>query len=209
MPKKKVINEKEKMLKELARELKSSAKKIGPIKDLEEIGEESEEIKEENEKKIQSLNLRDFGFTQLEDLSEESSAPVLERRALAAPRPIFVGGIPQGTTADASEKGRNDEFKYVPGAANDNEPKYIGSDPTINPIERVNIRDAGRRPDFFSQTNQKALFDRVPEVREFQSQDLERIERVERFDIENAGRRNPFEEREAAFQRYKPKVPKG
>ncbi|MCX6749167.1 MAG: hypothetical protein NTW17_00270 [Candidatus Pacearchaeota archaeon] len=168
--------------------------------------ETEEEIEEEIE--IPNLNLNARDFTPM-DLSEEGS-PVLERRAMSAPRPIFVGGIPQGNASgDADEGESKNGFKYVPGAANANEPKYIPTSETAGtPAERINMETLGRRQEFFPQANQEAFFERASESRGFSSQNAERFERTERFDIEKAGRSNPFERQEAKYEKYKPKMPK-
>ena len=217
MPKRKIVNKKDAVLNELAAKLKSLPKKSAPIKlnfkkikNLDELYEKDEEQEETDreEPDLTNLNLRNLEFTQFSDLLEGSGAPALERRALAVPRPIFVGGMPQTGTA-ASEETNGDKFKYVPGTADANEPKYI---PTAEswgtPAERINMETLGRRQEFFPQANQKALFERASESKGFSSQNVETFGRVERFDIEKAGRRNPFERPEAKYEKYKPKLPK-
>jgi len=186
------------MLNELAIILKSSIK--GSKNEKVEESELEEDVNDE------SINLQNFEFHQFMNALEETEpgSPALERRALSAPGPIFVGGMQQGNIADEKE---SDKFKYVPGAGKEDEPKYISSESDINNMERFNIEEAGRRQDFFSHVNQKALFENS-ELSRFQSQDEEMPKRVERFDTERAGKKNPFDSQESTFERYKPKFPK-
>ena len=57
------------------------------------------------------------------------------------------------------------------------------------------------------EVNQESFSERFSESRNFQSQTekYERTERMERFEAEKAGRRNPLE---LDDRRYKPKLPK-
>ncbi|MCX6749188.1 MAG: hypothetical protein NTW17_00380, partial [Candidatus Pacearchaeota archaeon] len=174
------------------KELGNLFKKFALKHQQREPAEEETEEETEEEIEIPNLNLNARDFTPM-DLSEEGS-PALERRALSSPRPIFVGGIPQGGANEGDNGESKDGFKYMPGTANANEPKYIPtSEATGTPAERVNMETLGRRQEFFPQANQEAFFERASESRGFSSQNAERFERTERFDIEKAGRSNPFE----------------
>jgi len=189
------------------KELGSLFKKFALKNQQKESKEQETEEDIEEEIEIPNLNLNARDFTPM-NLSEEGS-PALERMALSAPRPIFVGGIPQGPATDADEGESKNGFKYMPGAANANEPKYIPTSETAGtPAERVNMETLGRRQEFFPQANQEAFFERASESRGFSSQNAEKFERTERFDIEKAGRSNPFERQEAKYEKYKPKMPK-
>ena len=202
--KKKISNNK---LNSLFKNFKIDKEQPVNLDKLEELEEELDEEEQENSK----LNLQNLEFHQFMNALEETEpgSPALERRAMAAPRPIFVGGMPQGPISDNGEEGSKDGFKYVPGAVDANEPKYI---PTAEswgtPAERINMEILGRRQEFFPQANQEAFFERASETRGFSSQNVETAGRVERFDIERESRRNPFEREEAKYEKYKPKLPK-
>jgi hypothetical protein len=199
---KKDSKKKEQALNELAESLKSSIKKSQTNK-VNEV-EESDLEEDVDDKSIALQNIEFHQF--MNALETEPGSPALERMALSAPRPIFVGGMSQ---AGIEEDDSKDGFKYVSGTGNANEPKYIETnEPSGNPMERVNINSMGRRPDSFSQVDQNALF-KNSELKRFESQDTERPERVERFDAEREGRKNSWERQESTFERYKPKVPKG
>lgn len=175
--------------------------------------EKTEESELEEDVDDVNLNLQALEFHQLMQLQEgtEAGAPVLERIAGSQPRPIFVGGIPQGpATANTGEESR-DEFKYMPGAETGNEPKYLGPPEAVRgTAERVRFEDIGRRQEFFPQINQESFVEGASEIRGmgFQQQATERFERAERFDVERAGRRDVFERPEAKYEKYKPKLPR-
>ena len=155
------------------------------------------------------VNLSDMDFSQFihsMHSSDEIKAPVLERVALEAPRPIFVGQIPQGTQTDTGEE-NGKGIKYVASGAEKNEPKYTESGGQIyTESERLNFEDVGRKQDLFPQTDQKAFFTRVQDTRiEFNSP--ERVSwQEERVDFERVGRER--ERPEAKYEKYRPKLPK-
>ena len=153
------------------------------------------------------INIRTIDFTQIH-IPETGSSPSLERMAISAPRPIFVGGIPQGPIDTGEGNGGNDPFKYVPGNTNADEPKYIASQEGIRgTMTTVNERTLGRKREGFSMQAQEAFAERSTE-QSFQSQNIEHTERVSRFESENAGRRDSFGREEEKYERYKPKLPK-
>ena len=126
--------------------------------------------------------------------------------ALSAPRPIFVGGIPQGI----SEDDQNEEFKYSNVRGN-NEPKYISSpDFTKATTERIDFGNTGTiNQDQFHQQNPDFLLQRVSDSRLSEPFSQERIERVNRLDIEIDRRRDLFEKKSDKYAKYNPKVPEG
>ncbi len=214
--KKKVVNKKEDMLNELADKLKASNKKpesgeLDLLFNNFKNSKASEESELEEDVGDSTLDFKNLEFHQFMELSKDSEtrAPVLERIAGSVPRPIFVGGVPQRSTGTENNEVK-DEFKYVPGAADALEPKYIPTAEVVgNPMERIDTETLGRRNEYIPRIDQGAFFDRVSMAPGFNqnSQTQERIERVGRFDTERAGRRDPFEKE--GSERYKPKLPKG
>lgn len=166
--------------------------------DLEKHEEESE-LEEEVEDS--NLDLQNLEFHQFMQLSSESQkgVPVLERIAGSAPKPIFVGGISSGTDS-------KDEFRYVPGAAENTETKYFSEPRTENTPQRVDFTNIGRNDGFREEANQERFFRQSGPRTE--SQSPERFERVERFDAEKEGRGNLFERPEEKYEKYRPKLPK-
>ena len=194
---------------DIEKEIASHLKFLGKTKNIvikEEKSELEKEIDEEAEEELEE-NLRDLEFHQaLKSSDLEEKTPVLERIAGSAPRPIFVGTIPQGTQT-ASEEERGNDSKYVASSAESNEPKYVEvpSAQIYKEIERINIEEAGRRHEDFSETNRGGFFIRPPEHRVEPVID-ERPWQSERVDFERAGRRDEREERK--YEKYKPKFPK-
>jgi hypothetical protein len=139
----------------------------------------------------------------------EGRAPVLERIAGSQPRPIFVGGMPQTHVNISGEEEKTDEFKYVPGQGGNDEPKYIASDSRISaeptPIDLMKV---GRRQTELIPQVDPEIFSMHSEPQQTVSPTFERAGRVERIDIEKAGRRDVFEENDAKYEKYKPKLPK-
>ena len=174
----------------------------------------SEEDKADQNKEDEDLelNLGDLEFSQFMQSSEpsEDRAPVLERIAGSQPGPVFVGGIPQTPFTMPGEEEKTDEFKYVPGHTGNDEPKYIASDSRIStepaPIDLMKV---GRRPtELIPQVDQEAFSMHSEPHSQIESSTPERGWRTERIDIEKAGRRDVFEENDAKFKNYKPKLPK-
>ena len=169
----------------------------------------SDKLEESGLEEDVELNLQDIGFNQFMQPSENVRSPVLERIAGSQPGPIFVGTIPQGPSSNNLGAEGKDDFKYLPGGNNSDEPKYLGSDSTISAETRpLNILDAGRRHDILPEVNQQAFFERASEQRGFESASVERFERAERFDTARAGRKDPFEREDVKYEKYKPKLPK-
>ncbi len=192
--------EKDRILRELAIKLKAleEEEKSTPKK------KDREESELEREADV-NLNLRDFEFQDFARFSDESSSPVLERIAGAQTRPIFVGGIPQGSNTNSDEK-ESDPFKYVPGNNANGEPKYIDSDSHIRAIaERVDFNRIGREGP--TEINQEAMFVQSQEAR-FESQFQEKFESAERFDAGKNRKKHPFENEQAKYDKYKPDLPK-
>ena len=201
-------NKKEEVLEELAVILKSSNK--NKQKDVE-LEEEDSHNLEKLEKgfDLTNLDLKDMEFHSQPQIDEGSSAPVLERIVGEQPRPIFVGGMPRGTEISSNDNGgggSKDDFKYVPGAENRDDPKYIPTSEFQDvAIERINTETIGRRQDLFPRANEGRFAGES--TSRFESQSIEKYERVERFEMEKAGRQSPFE-RQTEDRRYKPKLPK-
>ena len=190
---KKAISEEE-IDKEIAESLKFSAKKIK----LDESELEEELTKDEGE---------EFEFHESQKASGiETKAPVLERIAGSAPRPIFVGTIPQGTQAGASSKNGEEDngIKYVASNERKDEPKYVGSTEIYREPERVDFEKIGReRQGIPSNIRQEAFFKSSTEAMAESSQ-IERTRRIDRFEAENAGKRpDDREKRERADYRMK------
>mgnify|MGYP001571125362 FL=1 len=207
MPKKKSKNksEKEKILDEIAVSLISVQNEESERDNMDLSNDKSEESGLEEDVE---LNLLDMGFHQFMQPSENVRAPILERIAGEQPKPIFVGGIPQGPATNLITE-EKDDFKYFSGGNNTNEPKYLGSDSHISAETRpINILDAGRRHNIMPEVNQQAFFERASETKNFQSENVERFERTERFDTERAGRKDPFEKDNVKYEKYRPKLPK-
>ncbi len=190
---------------ELAALLKQSLKKS-----KEESIENEVEDFGSGEKPDSDLDLRSLEFHQfMHGWDSEANTPVLERIAgTQVPRPIFVGGIPQGPANTGNGRESGDDFKYVSGLEQSNEPKYLGPPEAVRGSgERIRFEDVGRNGKFFPQTNQANLFEGASEAKSFgQPQSFERFERAERFDVEKAGR-NQFERPEAKYEKYRPKLP--
>jgi len=206
MPKKRNIDKgNEKMLDKIAVKLKK-------IKDLKIEAEPDLELKEhEGESELEedvddsNLNLQALEFHQFMRILEEpeSGAPVLERIAGSQPGPIFVGGIPRGTET-SGDANSGDKFRYVPGAAENQETKYF-AEPGTNVPELLDLTRVGRTKGFREEINQERFF--MQSEPKIGPQSQERFERPERFDVEKAGRRNPFERPEAKYEKYRPKLP--
>ncbi len=160
----------------------------------EDVGQENEEPDMTN---IDLKNLEFNNFTNLPDSSEKGSV-ALERMALSAPRPVFVGGLQLETGEEA------DEFKYsnTPGS---DEPKYSAS--ADSRTERAERIYSGTRQSDFLQKNPEFMFQRVADSRLSSDSSLERVERAKRVDTEKEGRMNMFEREEERYKEYKPKVP--
>ena len=175
------------------------------------LSEEDKAGQDEEDEEDLELNLGDLEFSQFMQSSEPSGdrAPILERIAGSQPRPIFVGGIPQTPFTVPGEEEKTDEFKYVPGGTGNDEPKYIASDSRISaeptPIDlmKVGRKQTGMIP----QVDQETFFMRS-EPQQTELSTPERTWKAERIDIEKAGRRDIFEENDAKYEKYKPKLPK-
>jgi hypothetical protein len=163
---------------------------------------------EEDEEDLE-LNLGDLEFSQFMQSSEpsEDRAPVLERIAGSQPGPVFVGGIPQTPFTVPGEEEKTDEFKYAPGRAGNDEPKYIASDSRISTeLTPVDLMKVGRRQtELVPQIDQEAFSMHSESQSQIESSTPEREFRAERIDTERAGRKDVFEENDA---KYKPKLPK-
>ena len=171
--------------------------------------EEDEEVEKSESEENLELNLGDLEFSQFMPSSEPSGdrVPVLERIAGSQPGPVFVGGIPQ-TPVNISGEEKIDEFKYVPGQGGNDEPKYISSDSRISAeLTPVDLMKVGRQTELIPQ-NQETFFMRSESRSQIESPTFERGWKAERIDIEKAGRRDSFEEHDAKYENYKPKLPK-
>ena len=205
MPKKKSKESKEKFDIEKLDELDKLFDKDALSEEDKADQEEDEEHEEDTE-----LNLGDLEFSQFMQSSEpsEDRAPVLERIAGSQPGPIFVGGIPQTPFTVPGEEEKTDEFKYVPGRAGNDEPKYIASDSRISTEPTpVDLMKVGRKQTELIPQVDPETFSMHSEPQQTVSPTFERAGRVERIDVEKVGRRDVFEENDAKFKNYKPKLP--
>src|SRR3972149_2306618 len=129
-----------------------------------ETGGHEEESELEEDVDDLNLNLNALEFHQFMELQEgqTAGAPILERIAGSQPRPIFVGGIPQGAGTAAGTEESKDEFSYVPGTADPNGPKYFAESGVRDNIpEPIDFTQAGRtsRPGGFREAiNQERFF---------------------------------------------------
>ena len=202
MPRKKKTDEEKVTPKKDDEDLDSLFKNFGKeevnMKEHEEESELEEDVEDSN------LNLQPLEFHQFMQLQEtaETGAPVLERIAGSAPRPIFIGGISRETGISSENNGSKEEL-YGSRVSEDTEPKYSSEPGTEYVPERVDFTRVGRTDSFREEINQERFF-RESEPR-IESQNQERFERVERFDIEKAGRRNSFERPEEKYEKYRPK----
>jgi len=194
--KKNSAKNKEEIEKEIADQLKKSLA-LDLEKNLDSEKTEDSELEEELNENIGDLEFHQFMRS---SDSAQGKSPVLERIAASQPKPIFVGGIPQGAQRDSEE---SDEVRYVSSSSEKKEPKYSES---FNQIykepERVNLDEVGRRHEGFSEINQEARFIKPQEFRS-EPRIEERPWQTERIDFENVGRNPEREER-----KYKPKPPK-
>jgi len=205
MPKKKSKESKEKFDIEKLDELDKLFDKDALSEEDKADQEEDEEHEEDTE-----LNLGDLEFSQFMQSSEpsEDRAPVLERIAGSQPGPIFVGGIPQTPFTVPGEEEKTDEFKYVPGRAGNDEPKYIASDSRISTEPTpVDLMKVGRKQTELIPQVDPETFSMHSEPQQTVSPTFERAGKAERIDVEKVGRRDVFEENDAKFKNYKPKLP--
>jgi hypothetical protein len=186
-------------------------KKKKSDKEKEDVLEELAQIlKKKNEDGEEEPELANMDFSQFvsQPLETETGSPALERIAGFGTRPIFVGGIPQQSLTAGNGNGESDDFKYVPGTGEDNTPKYLGpQEGTGTPGERIDFSEIGRNQETFPQTDQRAMFERASESRNFSSQNVERFEAPKRLDVREAGRRDPFAREETKYEKYKLKLP--
>jgi len=197
--------------KEIAAQLKKSLAKPQAELDSKKIEQSiDEELEEESESSLNDLEFHQF---MRQSAPEGERAPVLERIAGSAPRPIFIGGIPQGPQgAQGSDEESRSEVKYFSSGPEKTEPKYFEST-TENyvpqPLEprHLNLNEVGRRRESPLDVNQQAFFIKPLEFKTGPPVE-ERSWGPERVDFERAGRENPFERERTKYEKYKPKVPK-
>ena len=204
MPKKKIaeksFNDKKSIDNEDAnlKSLFKNIKEIEPESSTESDGHEEESELEEDvdDSSINLQNLEFHQFMQLQN-SAETGAPVLERMALSAPRPIFVGNIRE--TENAGGINSNDEFKYVQGAAENTETKYFAEPRLGSTAERLDFERVGRTDSFREEAGQERFF--IQSEPRIESQSQERFERAGRFEERR-------ERPEQKYEKYRPKLPK-
>ncbi|MEK6896948.1 MAG: hypothetical protein AABW93_00265 [Nanoarchaeota archaeon] len=201
---KKITEKKERELGELGDLFKKSAEKSKTQRH--EGNEESGESELEEDVDDQSLSLQSPEFHQFMHLSgeQESRAPVLERIAGSAPRPVFVGSSRGSSATISNGNSSEDEFKYTSGTGNANEPKYF-SEPGITSPEKIDFNQVGRERivGFREEVNQERFF--MQSEPKIEQSSPERFERPERFDFEREGRKNQLE---TEHQKYRPRLPK-
>ena len=211
MPKKSLSEtEKEKILKKIAVKLKTAKKK--KIKESEKI----EEIRESKKKKDFNKNFDISEFSSTPFIPDiEAKAPALERIALSAPKPIFVGKIPQTSTGLSEEEKEKENSDYVSSnrttySEKTSEQSYeLFSEKTdAMAPERIDISRVGRElPGVISEEQRNIRFQNFgPKI---ESNERERAWTTERINPEKLGRKNPLELQEEKYKTYKPKIPKG
>lgn len=176
---------------------------------FEDLSKEDNSSKSELEENIElsrqeNIEIEDFNFEDFQKFS--GSSPVLERIAGSEPRPIFVGGIPQGQNAISGEDKESDPFKYSAGnPANNGEPKYVDSDSKIRgEIERVDLSKVGRDFEAFHAMNPEQAFIQSREA-SFESPSQERLIDLPSDNARTTKRKSPMEE---DYRKYSPDLPK-
>ncbi|MGA2130073.1 MAG: hypothetical protein ABSG05_00450 [Candidatus Pacearchaeota archaeon] len=173
--------------------------------DLNLEGLKLEEGLETEESDMTNLDLKNLEFNQFMKLpseQDEKGSVALERMALSAPRPIFVGGIPQTTNAISGEE-NTEEGKYMPSTNQSGEATYTGSTHVETDIENVDTSRLGRERREIGTTWDAAERFSAREDFGFNSGSLERTERMRRFDTSIAGTNKDKEE--IKYQKYNPK----
>ena len=213
MPKKSLSEtEKEKILKKIAVKLKSSKKKSEKFKEKKILkSPEQENLKEDfNE----NFDISEFSSARFSP-DIEAKTPALERIALSAPKPIFVGKIPQIPSGLIEEKKEKENSDYVPSnrtAYSEKTPEQayeLFSEKTdARTPERIDISKVGRElPGAISEEQGNIRFQNFgPKI---ESNASERAWTAERINPEKLGRQNPLESEEEKYKTYKPKIPKG
>ncbi len=201
MPKKEKNQKKAMDEDELSELLQQSLKKKSDEEEgLTEEAETSENID------LEALELHQFINP---STSEDSGAPVLEKIAGSqAPRPIFVGGIPQ-TTGAVSEENGGDEFKYMPSTNQPGEATYTGSTHIDTETERVDFSRVGRERSELRGWESWGASERLSaREQSFSNGGIERTGTVRSFDTSIAGRSK--EREEIKYEKYNPKkLPSG
>lgn len=169
----------------------------------------NEEVDEE--KIDRDINLESLEFHQFMGAdSSEAGSPVLERIAgTQVPRPIFVGGIPQGPTAATNNGESGDDFKYMPSINQPGEATYTGSTHVDTETERVDFSRIGReRSELRGWESWNASERLSAREQSFSQGGVERTGVVRGFDTSVAGRSK--EREEIKYEKYNPKkLPSG
>jgi len=181
------------------------------IQDIKRVTQEKKVLEVNGKKESELEEDLEIGF---EDVDFTPSMPrvkgsgttstVLEKVALSAPRPIFVGTIPQGALSNSENQNEND-FKYIASTSEKKEPMYVDSTMTIyKEPERVNVDKLGRGRDTgFREASSETFL--MQQDKRVSSQTQEKMWRTERFEAEKPDRRDEFEKREVKYERYRPK----
>ncbi len=157
--------------------------------------EEESELEEDIEKAEEEID--DSRFVEfLQPI--KSRAPVLGRNLPLEELPDFGVELLESVGFEKKKEDDKEGFKYLAGAENKEEPKYIDmGGEHIAGTSRVEIIGLGRGSLFEKQN----VFFKPSELGIEQSQNLEKYTSPDRFDIEKAGKGNPFEKRDV---KYKP-----
>ena len=180
-------------------------------KSKERVEEETFEpgLEEESTDDIDDLalqNIESHQFVQ-SGINTGSEAPVLERMALSAPGPRFVGTM-QGAAAGQTETngGNGDDFKYMPSTNQPGEATYTGSTHVETEIDRVDFSRVGREERSWGNDWRVSEHLAARENQGFSGSGVERTERLRSFDASQAGR----EREEVKYEKYNPKkLPSG
>ncbi len=173
------------------------------------IIEDTQEVDEE-EPDLEDVVLGDsqLDLSQVQNLSHQSTSPVLDTVAVA---PHVIGlehGIANEPAHTPVEEDTSDPFKYNIRGGKDDETKYVSSDAQIRTSpERVDAVNIGRvdpiRPNQNIPNNQGAFFTSTHNKNNG-NEGIEKYTMPENQDIDSAGR-NQFKKTD---MKYDPKLPK-
>lgn len=176
------------------------------VERLKEIVKETEKSHEElSGLESGILNTKTIDTSKLQDLWEDiswSDAPSLNKIAIA---PSFVTsgtGIRRTQTPETElNPNDSDPFKYqIGGSSSKDEVKYIATTQIRATPQFINVQDVGRVKE--QEINQQAFFAESSEIgqRGFVSSGVEKYATPERFDTEQAGRKDPLKREDTKYE---------
>jgi hypothetical protein len=175
--------------------------------EIEDKEDEEEKKESELEEELEDESIPDVIDTeQLSRFISGSGPPVLRKVAEAPQQAIRLErGVADAPTTGTENNG--DDSAYLPKQAAD-EPKYIESDSHItHRTEWVDETQMGRRGEWERNRDQGSFFMQSESLmrNNNNSTNIEKYTAIERSDIDNLGRRDPFKREE---KKYNPKLPK-